>query len=383
MWKQRIDNLPLFPAEWLKHQRRDAFWKHGSVCEDYDAIQCAVLAVGGWLDGYTPTIINLVENLKAPCKGLIGPWGHKEPHRGVPGPAIDFLRECKRWWDKWLKGIETGVEKDPDIRLYLMDYAKPAPHFLERKGRWLGFKDWPSRKIKTKAMYLSGTSLIERKPRAKSERRSVHSPQTTGMKAQEWCPYGQGRIAAEGATDQREDDSGSLCFDTAPLKSPLHIVGNGFARLRIAADRKQALAAVRICDVAPDGTSAMVSFGILNLAHRKSHEFPEPLKPGKFYDVVGAAEIRRPDDPEGPSPAPCRLLDLLADGVAVAGGRDADRRRREVAPRPAGPRLVRRPRRRQVRAAGFRAGCRRPPTSSRRWRSAPSSTRSRPRPRPS
>ena len=75
------------------------------------------------------------------------------------------------------------------------------------------------------------------------------------------------------------------CFDTAPLKSPLHIVGNGFARLRIAADRKQALAAVRICDVAPDGTSAMVSFGILNLAHRNSHEFPEPLKPGKFYDV--------------------------------------------------------------------------------------------------
>ncbi|HJR21276.1 MAG TPA: CocE/NonD family hydrolase, partial [Dongiaceae bacterium] len=184
-----------------------------------------------------------------------------------------------------LKGIETEVEKDPDIRLYLMDHAKPLPHFLERKGRWLGFKNWPSRKIRTKAMYLSGASLAERKPRAKSERRAVHSPQTVGMKAQEWCPYGQGRIAAEGATDQREDDSGSLCFDTAPLKAPLHIVGNGFVRLRVAADRKQALAAVRICDVAPDGTSAMVSFGILNLAHRKSHEFPEPLKPGRFYDV--------------------------------------------------------------------------------------------------
>ena len=113
MWKNRIDNLPLFPAEWLKHQRRDAFWKHGSVCEDCDAIECAVLAVGGWLDGYTPTIINLVENLKAPCKGLIGPWGHKEPHRGVPGPAIDFLRECKRWWDQWLKGIETGRREGP------------------------------------------------------------------------------------------------------------------------------------------------------------------------------------------------------------------------------------------------------------------------------
>ena len=151
MWSERIDDLRLFPAEWLKHQRRDAFWKHGSVCENYDAIQCAVLAVGGWLDGYTPPILNLVENLKAPCKALIGPWGHKEPHRGVPGPAIDFLGECKRWWDKWLKGSSTGVERDPDVRLYLMDYAEPLPHFLERKGRWLGFKDWPSPKIRTQA----------------------------------------------------------------------------------------------------------------------------------------------------------------------------------------------------------------------------------------
>jgi putative CocE/NonD family hydrolase len=285
MWKERIDKLPLFPAEWLKHQRRDAFWKHGSVCEDYDAIECAVLAVGGWLDGYTPTIISLVENLKAPCKGLIGPWGHKEPNQGVPAPAIDFLNECKRWWDKWLKGIETGVEKDPDIRLYLMDYAKPAPHFLERKGRWLGFKDWPSRKIRTKAIHLSGTGLIERKPRARAERLSICSPQTVGTKGQEWCPYGQGRIAAEGATDQREDDGGSLCFDTPPLKTPLHLVGNSFARLRIAADKPQALVAVRLTDVAPDGTSALITFGVLNLAHRDSHEFPAPLKPGKFYDV--------------------------------------------------------------------------------------------------
>ncbi len=302
-------------------------------------IQCAVLAVGGWLDGYTPTIINLVENLNAPCKGLIGPWGHKEPHDGVPGPAIDFLHECKRWWDKWLKGIETGVEKDPDIRLYLMDYAKPAPHFLERKGRWLGFKDWPSRKIKTKAMYLAGSqprSIASRARRASAA--AVRSPQTAGMKAQEWCPYGQGRIAAEGATDQREDDGGSLCFDTAPLKSPLHIVGNGFAR---AAHRRRPASrrwsAVRICDVAPDGTSAMVSFGILNLAHRKSHEFPEPLKPGKFYDVSVPLKSVAQTIPEGPSPAPCHLLDLLADGVALARGRHADRRRREVAPRPAGP----------------------------------------------
>ncbi|MGE3877343.1 MAG: CocE/NonD family hydrolase C-terminal non-catalytic domain-containing protein, partial [Parvibaculaceae bacterium] len=103
---------------------------------------------------------------------------------------------------------------------------------------------------------------------------------------QEWCPYGQGRIAAEGATDQREDDAGSLIFDTDILKRPINLLGEAVVKLRIASDKPQAMAAVRLCDVAPDGTSAFVTLGILNLSHRESHEHPEAMKPGKFVDVA-------------------------------------------------------------------------------------------------
>ncbi len=52
MWLERLENVPLFLEPWLQHQRRDAYWKHGSVCEDYAAIQCPVYAVGGWTDAY-------------------------------------------------------------------------------------------------------------------------------------------------------------------------------------------------------------------------------------------------------------------------------------------------------------------------------------------
>ena len=45
--------MPFWPALWLEHQRRDAYWRHGSVCEDFSAIQCPVFAVGGWADAYT------------------------------------------------------------------------------------------------------------------------------------------------------------------------------------------------------------------------------------------------------------------------------------------------------------------------------------------
>jgi putative CocE/NonD family hydrolase len=286
MWRKRIDAHRLIPAEWMKHQRRDAFWKHGSVCENYDDIECAVLAVGGFLDGYTRTVFRLVENLKAPCKGLIGPWGHKEPQVGFPGPAIGFLEECKRWWDRWLKGIANGAERDPAMRLWLTDPATPDPVAATRPGEWIEFPKWPATAIRARDFGLSaeGTLTTRRRAGGAKALREIRSPLTTGGSHQEWCPYGLGRLAPDGASDQREDDGASLCFDL-PLKQDLRITGFGWAKFRIKADKPQASVSVRINDVAPDGTSTLVTFGVLNLSHRDGHENPKPLKPGQFYDV--------------------------------------------------------------------------------------------------
>ena len=84
MWLERLQKIPLFQENWLQHQRRDAYWKHGSVCEDYAAIQCPVYAVGGWTDGYKNAIPRLLERLKGPRKGLIGPRAHAYPHFALP-----------------------------------------------------------------------------------------------------------------------------------------------------------------------------------------------------------------------------------------------------------------------------------------------------------
>ena len=108
---ERLKNEPFLLIPWLQHPHRDAYWKHGSVNEDYSAIQAAVLAVGGWNDAYTNAVPRLVSNLKSPAKGIIGPWAHKYPHFAVPEPRIGFLQEALRWWDHWLKDAETGVQK--------------------------------------------------------------------------------------------------------------------------------------------------------------------------------------------------------------------------------------------------------------------------------
>jgi hypothetical protein len=82
VWRARLDNAVLFPELWLHHQRRDAYWQHGSVCEGFSRIACPVYAIGGWADAYSNAIPRLLEGLTVPRKGLIGPWAHTFPHEG-------------------------------------------------------------------------------------------------------------------------------------------------------------------------------------------------------------------------------------------------------------------------------------------------------------
>ena len=116
MWRQRLENVPLLWKAGCVIS--GAYWLHGSVCEDYSAIQCPVFAVGGWTDGYTNTIPRLLERLQVPRKGLIGPWAHGYPHIARPGPQIGFLQEILRWWDHWLKGEANGVMDEPMLRAW-------------------------------------------------------------------------------------------------------------------------------------------------------------------------------------------------------------------------------------------------------------------------
>jgi len=155
MWQHRLENMPFLASTWLRHQARDAYWQHGSVCEDYSAIKAAVLSVGGWHDGYRNTIAHLVENLDSPVKGIVGPWIHKYPHYAAPQPAIGFLQECLRWWDRWLKNKDTGVENDADYRVWLMDSVTPKRWLDERPGRWVGEPTLPSPNITEQAFYIS------------------------------------------------------------------------------------------------------------------------------------------------------------------------------------------------------------------------------------
>lgn len=283
LWMQRKNESGLWLKNWLEHQTRDEFWKHGSVCEDWSDIQIPVYAVSGWADGYCRSVFRLMDNLQGPKKGLIGPWAHTYPHIGSPGPAIGFLQEELRWWDYWLKGIDTGVMDEPQLRLFMQDSVTPKGTYDLRPGRWVAEPSWPSPNINRTPFYLHTQGSLSTSP-ASSPGSLLHtSPASVGMASGKWCSYAK---PGDTPLDQRAEDAGSLCFDFDVTDSPFEMAGDANVHLRISVNQPVAQLAARLCDVAPDGRSTRVSYGVLNLTHRDCHEFPQHLIPGEIYDVV-------------------------------------------------------------------------------------------------
>ena len=272
MWLDRLENEPFLPATWLRHQTRDEYWKHGSVCEDFSTIKAKVLAIGGWGDAYKNTVSNVVENIGG-SKGIVGPWVHKYPHFAIPEPRIGFLQEALRWWDKWLKGIETGVENDPDLRLYQMDGVRPQTWYTERAGRWVA--QTPERDHQHPAeirTYFLGKDGLTDGP-AKIDA-NVTSPQDCGADSGEYCAIWLG---PEMPGDQRRDDALSTIWDGNTLNSDLVITGAPQITLNLSSDKPVAQLAVRLNHIHTDGASTRITYGVINLCHRDGHERSKPL----------------------------------------------------------------------------------------------------------
>lgn len=290
MWHERLDSARPWVLEWLRHQERDDYWRHASLSEDYGALRCPVLASSGWADGYSNAVTRLLSRVDVPRKGLIGPWSHKLPHLGEPGPAIGYLQEVVRWWDHWLKGVENGVMEGPMIQAWMQESVPPSTSYQERPGRWVGEPSWPSPHIDEVVHPLRDHRIVcgaGEQPEAgggqAAERvHTVQSPLSVGQFAGKWASY---NAPPDLPYDQREEDGGSLVFETEPLADRVEILGAPSVDLLVSASRESAQVAVRLSDVAPDGRATRVTYGVLNLAHRTGTGRPEPLEPGEKYRV--------------------------------------------------------------------------------------------------
>jgi putative CocE/NonD family hydrolase len=278
-WRARMDATPAIAAEWLRHQRNDAYWMQGSVAADYAAIKCPVYLVGGLNDPYTAAIPRLLAGLKAPRKALIGPWRHGYPSPASPGPALDWVFEEVRWWDHWLRGEDTGVMEGPMLRVYMPEQTASQAEGGRLPGRWVAEAGWPSANIRGQSLHLdSGRLSAAPEPEATAH---IDGEQIVGLANAEWVPFARSELPGE----QSEDDARSLTFDSDPLDGSLELLGVPTLRLRLTADQPVAKVAARLMEVDSEGRSWRLAYGILNLTHRGGHARPTPLVPGRAYTV--------------------------------------------------------------------------------------------------
>lgn len=116
-----------------------------------------------------------------------------------------------------------------------------------------------------------------------AEELTIQSPLSVGQFAGKWCSY---NAPPDLPYDQREEDGGSLVFDTDPFTERCEILGSPVLELSFASTAPVAMVAVRLSDVAPDGRATRISYGLLNLTHYKGHSEPERLVPGQRYQVA-------------------------------------------------------------------------------------------------
>ena len=287
-WLRRLETTPQWPLDWLRHQRRDPFWRAASVGEDWAAIQAPVLAIGGLNDGYRDAVLEVLEHVRAPRRGVIGPWGHAWPHDGSPGPSIDGGGLMVGWWDRWLKGEAAAAADEPMLSLYVVDPPGTVEFPAELPGRWWHIAHWPPphRVAAPPALYLqgygaAGLGSLAGDPAAADDAAASTwaGPPDIGLAAPFWCGYGYPPQGLPG--DQRADDARSLLFTSPPLERPVLVAGVARARLWLSADRPVAQVAVRLEAVAPDGRSALIARAVRNLTRLDpSVETPVPLVPG-------------------------------------------------------------------------------------------------------
>jgi|SRR5579859_114492 len=275
IWEEHLQGNEPYLLEWLRHQTDGPYWRDGSVRDVADRIRCPVFMIGGWRDGYPNPPLRLFQALEVPRKVLIGPWDHTMPDAAIPGPRIDYLHEVVRWLDYWCQGLDTGIMAEPAVVVYMQQYQPPTPDRMLTAGHWRAEKDWPPAGASEKQLYLAGEHALADAPGSAGLDVYAYHPEV-GVMGGLWS--GGIRFGLPG--DQRLDEALGLVYTTSPLEQELYILGWPKVMLHVASTAAVMGFAVNLCDVAPDGTSHLVSKGMLNGTRRDSLTAPEPLTPG-------------------------------------------------------------------------------------------------------
>ena len=274
-WLKNRFNVEPSVYTYMEQQRDGEFWDRASARNKYNLIKVPGYHIGGWYDGYRNSLPRMLENVKAPTKAMIGPWDHDFPHNAALKPQVEWRAEAVRWFDHWMKNIDTGILEEPDFAIYIRDYHPPDDSIENISGFWRWEDSWPIKRIKNQTWYPKKNNSLSKVPGKKGSHflKNIPSIGLEGGGPTMWW----GSIPP----DQRPMDENSLVYDSEVLIEPIEILGRPIANLHVSADAKRANWVVRVSDIAPDGQVTQVAGAAFNGTHRNSSREPEDIIPGE------------------------------------------------------------------------------------------------------
>jgi len=297
-----IQEAAPFYLEWLAHATADAYWQPISAPQWYEQVDAPVLNIAGWYDAFLGSAFQhyqgmrqrgATDHARRNQRLIIGPWSHMNfsgsfPERefgaAASSTAIDLTGLQLRWFDRWLKEVDTGIEQELPVRIFVMGIDE-----------WRSEADWPLPDTQYRPYYLhsaghantlhgDGTLSIEL-PSDEPPDVYLYNPMrpVPTIGGQVILPGGN----ATGPRDQRDvevrDDV--LVYSTPLLDRPVEVTGPIELRLFVASSARDTDFTGKLVDVYPDGRAIILTEGILRARYRHSFAEPERLEPDTIHEL--------------------------------------------------------------------------------------------------
>ncbi len=260
-----------FYHEWLEHSKPDEYWKHLSPKCHLQDVDLPMFHIGGWFDIYMRGTLHCYKDFSTRSayrqQLLVGPWAHLPWGRKVG--AMDFGSKAAspvdqwqvRWFEQFLKGIDTGLLDEPPVRLFEMG-----------SNDWRNFHSWPEKHHKY--YFLSSTGLASIRDDAGTlipeDIESIQNQNSFDVLVHDpWRPVpalGGHAAAPAGSFERSQLDCRSdvLTYTTAPLAEDLHVAGEGAVEVWCSTDKPSHDLCATLSEVHPDGSVYNLTQGYLH-----------------------------------------------------------------------------------------------------------------------
>jgi len=306
-WMKRLPLLPFPPMDrtprlqsWLAEilrEERTPFHDSVSSSQRHPDITVPALEFAGWHDLILQPELDHFMAMKAEAGSddarrltrlVVGPWHHAS-FAGYVG-ELDFgfrasgilldLKEDmtglhRRWFDARLKGIPSGIDDEPPVKLFVMG-----------RNRWRSEDTWPLARAKTQRWHVHASGALSERPPERSE------PSVFTLDPDDPVPTHGGSLLMNGSHIRGPRDQARiearpdvLVFTSEPMDSELEVTGRVRFNAWVSAETVDTDVVARLCDVGVDGRSFNIMDGILRLRFRDGLYDPKPLTPGEPVQV--------------------------------------------------------------------------------------------------